>query len=86
MIGRGALGKPWILSEIDGKSPYFDLKEIVLEHFERLLSYYGAKGLFIARKHLAWYATGHSFVAQFRRLVYAEKKKENVIALIKEFF
>ena len=86
MIGRGALGKPWILSEIDGKSPCFDLKEVVLEHFERLLSYYGAKGLFIARKHLAWYATGHSFVAQFRRLVYAEKKKENVIALIKEFF
>lgn len=86
MIGRGAMGRPWILAEIDGVNPVFDIKEVILEHFDRLLSYYGPKGLFIARKHLAWYATGHSFVAQFRRLVYAEDKKENVVALIREFF
>ena len=86
MIGRGALGKPWILAEIDGNKPQFNLVDVVLEHFERLLSYYGDKGLFIARKHLAWYASSHSFVAQFRRRVYTETNKENVKALILEFF
>lgn len=86
MIGRGALGKPWILAEIDDKRPDFCLKDVVLEHFERLLSYYGDKGLFIARKHLGWYAASHSFVAQFRRSVYTESNKENVKSLILEFF
>ena len=86
MIGRGLLGKPWLLAQIDGKNPSFCLADVVLEHFERLLSYYGPKGLFIARKHLAWYASSHSFVAQFRRSVYTEENKENVKALILEFF
>ena len=86
MVGRGALGKPWILAQIDGKEPPTDIAPIALEHFERLLSYYGSKGLFIARKHLAWYASGHSFVANFRKKVYAETKPENVKALIREFF
>ena len=86
MIGRGALGKPWLLAQIDGKEPPADIEPIVQEHFDRLLSYYGPKGLFIARKHLAWYATGHSFVANFRKKVYAETKPENVKSLIREFF
>ncbi|MBO5997831.1 MAG: tRNA dihydrouridine synthase DusB [Alphaproteobacteria bacterium] len=86
MIGRGALGKPWILAQIDGKEIPSDIEPIVQEHFDRLLSYYGPKGLFIARKHLAWYASGHSFVANFRQKVYSETKPENVKALIREFF
>ncbi|MBP5534975.1 MAG: tRNA dihydrouridine synthase DusB [Alphaproteobacteria bacterium] len=86
MIGRGALGRPWILAQIDGQEPPSDIEPIVQEHFDRLLSYYGRKGLFIARKHLAWYASGHSFVANFRQSVYNETKPENVKALIREFF
>ncbi len=86
MVGRAMLGRPWLLAEIDGKPAPTDKAPIVLEHFERLMSYYGAKGLFIARKHLAWYASGHSFVANFRQKVYSETKPENVKALIREFF
>ncbi len=86
MIGRAAMGRPWLLSEIDGVVPPSDLKEIVLEHFDRLLAYYGHKGLFIARKHLAWYACGKPFVAQFRRDVYAQTQEESVRTLIKAYF
>ena len=86
MIGRGSLGKPWLLAEIDDGEILTNIEPIVQEHFDRLLSYYGPKGLFIARKHLAWYATGHSFVANFRQKVYSETKPENVKALIREFF
>ena len=86
LVGRGALGKPWILSVIDGKEIPTDIMPIVLEHFDRLLSYYGQKGLYIARKHIAWYASGHSNVAQFRQNVYNEENVDNVRALIKEFF
>jgi len=86
MVGRAALGKPWILAEIEKERPDFVLSEVVLEHFDRILSYYGHKGLFIARKHLAWYATGHSFVAQFRQKVYAETNEQKVRELIRAFF
>ena len=86
MIGRAALGKPWILTEIENGRPGFVLSEVVLEHFDRIMSYYGHKGLFIARKHLAWYATGYSFVAEFRQKVYAETDEKKVRELIRVFF
>ena len=86
LIGRAALGKPWILSVLDGAETPTNIAEIVLEHFDRLLSYYGPKGIYIARKHLAWYASGHSFVAQFRQNVYNESRPDKIRFLIKEFF
>ena len=86
MVGRAALGKPWILAEIENGRPDIVLSEVVLEHFDRIMSYYGHKGLFIARKHLAWYATGYSFVAEFRQKVYAETDEKKVRELIKAFF
>ena len=86
MIGRAAMGKPWILAHVDGQMPRFDLTEVVLAHFDRLMTYYGHKGIFIARKHLAWYAGGKTFVAHFRRAVYAETDEERVRSLIKAYF
>jgi tRNA-dihydrouridine synthase B len=86
LIGRAALGKPWILSVLDGAETPSNVVEVVLEHFDRLLSYYGQKGVYIARKHLAWYASGHSFVAQFRQNVYNEDQPDKIRFLIKEFF
>ncbi len=86
MIGRAAMGRPWILSQIEGNLSSFELREVVLEHFNRLMSYYGHKGLFIARKHLSWYATGKSFVANFRRQVYSETNEDKVRELIQSYF
>lgn len=86
MVGRAAMGRPWILAQIDGQTPVFDLKDVVLAHFDRLMAYYGHKGLFIARKHLAWYAGGKTFVANFRRAVYAETDAHQVQALINAYF
>lgn len=87
MIGRGACGKPWILNEIEnGVKPDFDLCELILAHYDAILSYYGVHGLFVARKHLAWYGKGKKDVASFCQRVYAEKNIETVKKMIKEFF
>lgn len=87
MIGRGACGKPWILNEIEnGVKPDFDLCELILAHYDAMLSYYGTHGLFVARKHLAWYGKGKKDVASFCQRVYAEKDIETVKKMIKEFF
>lgn len=86
MIGRGALGKPWILTEIEtGIRPDFDLSEIINTHLDALLSYYGLHGLYVARKHIAWYARGKKGVAPFCQKVYAEQNIEAVKRLIGEF-
>ena len=66
MVGRALRGRPWLLREIAAAvtgavaPPPPDLetrRAVILGHYEDMLSHYGvARGLRIARKHLAWYA------------------------------
>ena len=87
MIGRGALGKPWILAEIEtGQRPTFNLSDLVLEHLDLMLDYYGLHGLKVARKHIAWYAKGKKGLAHFCQSVYAEQDLKTVKRMIKTFF
>lgn len=59
MIGRGAVGKPWIFKMIkDGiDNPDSDMiKSAVLEHFDRMIEHYGDYGAILFRKHLHTYS------------------------------
>ncbi|MGO4386138.1 tRNA dihydrouridine synthase DusB [Microvirga sp. 2YAF29] len=65
MIGRSAVGRPWIVGQIgaalQGRSlpdpTAEELTEIAVEHYEGLLSLYGPQvGIRHARKHLVGYA------------------------------
>lgn len=87
LVGRGALGRPWVLAEIaTGKTPAYSLTDLVLKHLELLLDYYGPHGLFVARKHIAWYARGQKGVAEFCQSVYADTDVVSVQRKIKSFF
>ena len=56
MVGRGARGRPWLLAELQGLSPKVDLTNVVISHYEAMLSFYGTHvGMLNARKHLGWY-------------------------------
>ena len=86
MIGRGALGKPWLLSEIEtGEKQTVNVCELLLKHIDLLLDYYGPHGLFVARKHIAWYTKGQKNVAEFCQRVYAETDIDKVRDLIRLF-
>jgi tRNA-dihydrouridine synthase B len=53
MIGRGALGNPWILS---GTSVKLEEKiRVILRHAELQIEHYGEKGIVKLRKVLPWY-------------------------------
>jgi tRNA-dihydrouridine synthase B len=61
MIGRAAVGRPWIFHQIkEGiEEPGLDLKrEVILEHFDQMIRHYGDYGAILFRKHLHTYSKG----------------------------
>lgn len=76
MIGRGALGNPWIFKEINdffnhGTIPKnHDLDEvmdIMLKHIKNICHYKSERiGIKEARKHISWYIKGIKNAAYFR--------------------
>jgi len=65
MIGRAALGRPWLFREIAralardtqlAPPAHAEVRDIMLAHLEELYAFYGEyTGLRVARKHLGWY-------------------------------
>ncbi len=56
MIGRAALGNPFIFSRLDRSDvPKQVVQETILTHLENMLSFYGERGLITFRKHLKAY-------------------------------
>lgn len=96
MIGRGAYGRPWFLKQVmdylrtgarSAPPPLVLQKQIVLQHFESMLSHYGAHaGLRIARKHLGWYSKGLAGSSEFRAAVNNLASVDAVRTLIDQFF
>ncbi len=89
-IARGAMGKPWIFSEISDKDFVISKSKItdtVLEHLDLSLSYYGLKiGLFNFRKHLAWYSKGLDRSNEFRTRINSIQDIALLKNEIKNFF
>ncbi len=72
MIGRGAIGRPWIFHEIRyGKqSVTKELKaKIILEHFDSMVEFHGDFGVNMFRKHLHVYSKGYSEASSFRNKI-----------------
>lgn len=77
MVGRGALGKPWIFSQINGylmhermtpEPPIQMRMAIMLKHIEKMIEYKGEKiAMREARKHAAWYIKGMHGAAALRQ-------------------
>ena len=65
MIGRGALGRPWLFQSVVGLVEHDSIIQepspeekycVILQHIRELHRFYGEeKGYRIARKHIAWY-------------------------------
>lgn len=76
MIGRGAYGRPWFISQISHylktgeKLPPPSIKsqlETILTHYDSMIHYYGEQvGVKLARKHIGWYSSGLPNSGEFR--------------------
>lgn len=60
MIGRGALGNPWVFTKINKEQLVIsEVIKVVLRHAQLHVDHYGPKSLVTFRKHLLWYFKGN---------------------------
>ena len=79
LVGRGALGRPWVFSQIEAylkhetilpEPPLSEQMRVMLRHIRRICEYKGERvGMREARKHAAWYIRGVRGAAQYRQRV-----------------
>ncbi len=77
MIGRGALGRPWLFSQINAyleygrvipEPPVTERMRVMIKHIEALCEYKGDYiGMREARKHAGWYTKGLFGASNYRR-------------------
>lgn len=94
MVGRGALGNPWIFQEaihalreeIPPPVSYAERKRVVLLHYQLLVDYLGleqARREFF--KHLLWYTKGLPGGGEFRQKVTSQAKEIDIPKAISGF-
>ncbi len=81
MIGRGAVGNPWIFSRAkclltgqdDPGEPQADQRfRLALEHTKMMVEEYGEKyGVIMLRRHFGWYTKGLAEASMLRRKLFA---------------
>ena len=94
MVGRAALGRPWLVSAIDrllsddGPVPLPSMAqriEAVQQHLSALLDFYGVDhGCKIARKHVGWFLEanmkeGQALSREFNRLQSADEQRQMIL-------
>ena len=89
MIGRGAIGKPWIFYQL--KHGIEDIseekkKEIILEHFDSVLEFHGEHGALMFRKLLHSYSKGYNGAHEFRDIINRVSDKNVMRDMIENFF
>ena len=90
MIGRGALGRPWIFKMIKEGIDTPDsemIKSAVLEHFDRMIEHYGDYGAILFRKHLHTYSkAGLKGASAFRNEINRISDPKQMRESIERFF
>lgn len=87
MIGRGALGKPWIFAELQGKDDSHDVKSLILEHIDVLREFMPDFTVAnVMKLQLCYYARGGRNAKAVRVEIGKAKSLEDTFKIIDEFF
>ena len=101
MVGRGAMGNPWIFREIDSAleaavygreagtdAPSWEERaEVIREHLRLVVERKGeARGVREMRKHLGWYIKGRPGAAALRQELMRAETEQQVLALLQGAF
>ena len=84
MVGRGAIGNPWIFARLDRDqvSPG-QVWEVIRRHLDRSLSFYGAqRGLILFRKHASRYVSPYPLPGGLRQEILTAENRQVFLALL----
>ena len=91
MIGRGSMGAPWLIGQIDcalnGKKVFEDPSprerlQLALEQLQELLNRNGEHGLLIAKKHMKWSCQGFKDANDLQHALVRAKTSLEAIELL----
>ncbi len=89
MIGRGAVGAPWIFHQLRYGTTFLDPKvkhSIIMEHFDKMIEFYGQRGAILFRKHAHTYSKGYRGASGLRDEVNRVSEVSEYRALLDQFF
>lgn len=95
MIGRGAMGNPWIFRNIklkmQGRPEHppslCEIQQTVIRHYQMMLQFKPEKiAVCEMRKHIGWYIKGMRGAGRFRDEINAIDRPETAIQRIEAFF
>ncbi|MGR6980895.1 tRNA dihydrouridine synthase DusB [Testudinibacter sp. P27/CKL/0425] len=95
MIGRGALGQPWLFRQIEAflqsgqliaEPDLAEKCQVAFEHIQGLHEFYGEqKGYRVARKHVSWYLDNIKPDASFKCTFNTITDPKQQLSVLKEF-
>jgi len=89
MIGRGAVGAPWIFHQLKTASKDIDnmiKHDIIMEHFDKMIDFYGVHGVAMFRKHTHTYSKGYRGASVLRNKVNQISEVAEYRDVIDDFF
>ena len=95
MIGRGVLGNPWLIKEIDTylktnkiieKPTYEERIKMCYKHLDYLLKIKNEKiSILEMRSHIAWYIKGIPYHKEIKNLIFKANTKEEIIEILDNY-
>ena len=95
MIGRGVLGNPWLIKEIDtylktgiiiDKPSYEERINMCYHHLDYLLKIKNEKvSILEMRSHIAWYIKGIPYHKEIKNLIFKATTKEEIIEILDNY-
>jgi nifR3 family TIM-barrel protein len=86
MIGRGALGRPWIFEEIKAKEDIHPdlniIKKLAKDLAQKSYDIWGEHSITESKKHFAWYFKGTHESAEYRRRLMGVKSLSDVDSVL----
>ncbi len=87
MIGRGALGRPYIFAELRGEKPEIDVKSLIYEHISVLREFMADFTVAnVMKLQLCYYARGGRNAKAVRVEIGKAKSLDDIFAIVETYF
>jgi tRNA-dihydrouridine synthase len=86
LVGRGAIGNPWLFSGIEKADLEFnDIRLKIWEHLSLMIEFYGDQALILFRKHLVRYLAGTNGTEKLKNMLLSETNVDRYREILESY-